>query len=88
MGKFKLLNAAAILSSVIATPVLAQAVIQEPGAYAFYRPNGDLSIGYTLSGPRETPDVVRGAVGTAVTQASARNSRWYAHASAKRHSRS
>ena len=42
MSKFKLLNMAAILSSTIATPLLAQAVIQEPGAYAFYHPNGGL----------------------------------------------
>jgi hypothetical protein len=34
----------AILSTAIATPVLAQAVIQKPGTYAFYRPNGDLGI--------------------------------------------
>jgi hypothetical protein len=37
------------LSMAFATPVLAQAVIQEPGAYAFYRPNGDLETGSTPS---------------------------------------
>jgi BA14K-like protein len=36
------LRAAAILSMMIATPVFAQAAIQEPGAYAFYHPDGDV----------------------------------------------
>ena len=54
MTKRTLLGVAAILSTAIATPVLAQAVIQEPGAYAFYRPNGDLGIAsYTPSRRRE-----------------------------------
>jgi hypothetical protein len=37
------------LSMAFATPVLAEAVIKEPGAYAFYRPNGDLETGSTPS---------------------------------------
>jgi hypothetical protein len=45
MTRFKLLAATAILSTAIATPVLAQAVVQEPGAFAFYHPNGDLGLG-------------------------------------------
>jgi hypothetical protein len=49
MTKRTLLGVAAILSTAIATPVLAQAVIQEPGAYAFYHPNGDSEIGSTPS---------------------------------------
>ncbi len=49
MTKRTLLGVAAILSTAIATPALAQAVIQEPGAYAFYHPNGDLEIGSTPS---------------------------------------
>jgi hypothetical protein len=32
---------AAALTTAIATPVFAQAAIQEPGAYAFYHPNAD-----------------------------------------------
>jgi hypothetical protein len=44
MLKLKLLGAALIVSAAIATPALA-AVIDEPGAYAFYHPNGDLGIG-------------------------------------------
>lgn len=50
MTKFKLLNAAAILSLTFATPVFAQAAIQEPGMYAFYHPNNDV-----LNGGRPTP---------------------------------
>ncbi|KRR15491.1 hypothetical protein CQ14_04095 [Bradyrhizobium lablabi] len=34
--------AAAFLMTAIATPVFAQAAIQEPGAYAFYHPNADV----------------------------------------------
>ena len=45
MTRFAFLGVAAILSTATATSVFAQAVIQEPGAYAFYHPNGDLGIG-------------------------------------------
>lgn len=45
MTMFKLLGSAAILSALIATPALAQHMIEEPGMYAFYHPNGDLGIG-------------------------------------------
>jgi hypothetical protein len=34
--------AAALLLTAIATPVFAQAAIQEPGAYSFYHPNADV----------------------------------------------
>ena len=34
--------AAAFLMTAVATPVFAQAAIQEPGAYAFYHPNADV----------------------------------------------
>jgi hypothetical protein len=44
MIKFGLLGAAAILS-MAATPVFAQPAISEPGAFAFYHPDGDLGIG-------------------------------------------
>jgi hypothetical protein len=40
MTNFKLLSAAAILSAAIATPVLAQEAVQEPGVQAFYRSLG------------------------------------------------
>ena len=37
--------AAAFLLTSIATPVFAQAVIQEPGVYSFYHPNADVLAG-------------------------------------------
>ena len=43
------LRAAAILSLMFATPVFAQAAIQEPGLFAFYYPNNDV-----LNGGRPT----------------------------------
>ena len=42
MTSTKTLIAAALLSAMTATPVLAQAAIQEPGAFAFYHPNLDV----------------------------------------------
>jgi len=50
MTRFKTLGAAAILSLMFATPVFAQAAIQEPGMFAFYYPNNDV-----LNGGRPTP---------------------------------
>src|SRR5260370_27966035 len=55
MTTLTLVGAATILSTTLATPVLAQALIQEPGVYAIYRPNGDLGIGAT---PPQRPGVV------------------------------
>jgi hypothetical protein len=52
------LSLVTILFMALATPVLAQAVMHEPSAYAFYRPNGDLGIGST---PSQRP--VEGVVG-------------------------
>lgn len=42
MTRFKIVSAAAMLSMMIATPVFAQAAVQEPGAAAFYHPNADI----------------------------------------------
>lgn len=50
MTRFKIFGAAAVLSLMFATPVFAQAAIQEPGAFAFYYPNNDV-----LNGGRPTP---------------------------------
>jgi hypothetical protein len=44
MTSFKFLAAATILSALIASSASAH-VIDEPGMYAFYHPNGDLGIG-------------------------------------------
>jgi BA14K-like protein len=56
MIRFKMLGAAAILSMMIATPVFAQAAIQEPGAFAFYHPDADV-----LNAGRPAPDAGVGA---------------------------
>ena len=50
MTRFKIFGAAAALSMMFATPVFAQAAIQEPGAFAFYYPNNDV-----LNGGIPTP---------------------------------
>jgi hypothetical protein len=63
MTRFTFLGVAAFLSTAIATPVLAQAVIQEPGAYALHYPNGDLGIGSTPSQRREAVVAGGGAAG-------------------------
>jgi hypothetical protein len=43
------LGAAAALSVLIVSPASAQHMIDEPGMYAFYHPNGDLGIGSARS---------------------------------------
>jgi hypothetical protein len=59
VNRFKLFGAAFILSAGMATPVFAQAAIQEPGLYAFYHPNADL----LHAGPaRPAPDAMAMAV--------------------------
>jgi hypothetical protein len=50
MIRFQIFSMAAILSLMFATPVFAQAAIQEPGTFAFYYPNNDV-----LNGGRPTP---------------------------------
>ena len=47
MTQFKFLAATIILAAFIATPSLAQRMIEEPGMFAFTYPNGDLGIGST-----------------------------------------
>lgn len=50
MTTLKTVAAAALLSALTATPVFAQAAIQEPGLFAFYHPNLDV-----LNGGAPTP---------------------------------
>jgi hypothetical protein len=69
MTKFSLLGVATILSTTLATPVLAQAVIQEPGAYAFYHPNGDLRLGSIPPQRREEVVAGRGTAADAMALA-------------------
>jgi hypothetical protein len=57
MTRFKLFGAAAILSIMTATPVFAQAAVQEPGAFAFYHPDADV-----LNAGRPTPAETMGAM--------------------------
>ena len=45
MSKTRLFGFAALLSVLIGSPASAQHMIDEPGMYAFYHPNGDLGIG-------------------------------------------
>jgi len=47
MTSHRFIAIAVVLSTASATPVFAQAAIQEPGAYAFYHPNSDLGLGST-----------------------------------------
>ena len=54
MTKFIPIVAAALLATVIATPVFAQAAIQEPGAYAFYHPNADVLAGRSAVRPLDS----------------------------------
>ena len=49
MTKTRFFGAAAFLSVLIGSPASAQHMIEEPGMYAFYHPNGDLGIGSTRS---------------------------------------
>ncbi len=45
MTTFKFFGALAVLSALNAAPALAQHMIDEPGMYAFYHPNGDPNAG-------------------------------------------
>jgi len=54
MIKFIPTIVAAALTTTIATPVFAQAAIQEPGAYAFYQPNADVLAGRPLYRPLDS----------------------------------
>ena len=49
MTKFKLLGVAAILSTVTATPVFAQAAISEPAAFQAMHPDRDVPNGGALT---------------------------------------
>ena len=68
MNRFKIVGAAAILSLMFATPVFAQAAIQEPGLFAFYYPNLDVLNGGTPTpAARLSPDwpALKGACASA-----------------------
>jgi len=50
MTRFNIVSVVAILALMFATPVFAQAAVQEPGSFAFYYPNNDV-----LNGGQPTP---------------------------------
>jgi hypothetical protein len=54
MTKFIPAIAVALLATAIVTPVFAQAAIQEPGAYAFYHPNADVTAGRSVVRPPDS----------------------------------
>jgi hypothetical protein len=60
MTRLRTFGAAAILSMMTATPLFAQAAIQEPGAFAFYHPNADV-----LNGGRPVAAENAGALASA-----------------------
>ena len=62
MTMFKLLGSAAILSAFNATPALAQRMIEEPGMFAFYHPNGDLGIGSARPADAMAAEPFRGSM--------------------------
>jgi len=45
MTRFQILGAVALLSALSAAPALAEHMIDEPGMYAFYHPNGNPNAG-------------------------------------------
>jgi hypothetical protein len=65
MTNFKLMAAAVVLSATIAAPSFAQEVIQEPGSYAFYHPNADLTAGARAGGTSNAMASVRSNSATA-----------------------
>lgn len=71
MTRFKIIGAAVILSAALATPVLAQQAVQEPGLQAFY---GSIGVGSAN-------------LGTANALASAGNTNLSVAAPARRHTR-
>jgi hypothetical protein len=65
MTTLKTIAAAAAFAALTATPVFAQAAIQEPGLFAFYHPNLDV-----LNGGAPTPAARLEAQGLTPLQAS------------------
>jgi hypothetical protein len=61
MTTFKFFGALAILSALNAAPALAQHMIDEPGMYAFYHPNGDPNAGSSAPADAMALDLVRGS---------------------------
>jgi len=60
MTTFKFIGALAIFSALTAAPALAQHMIEEPGMYAFYHPNGDPNAGTAAPADAMAMDMSRG----------------------------
>ena len=60
MNKFIPTIVAAALATAIATPVFAQAAVQEPGAAAFYHPDADLLAGRQVYRPLDSASAYYG----------------------------
>jgi hypothetical protein len=67
MTKFTLLAIVAFLPALATSPAHAMAAIQEPGAYAFVRPNADFGIGSSAHQPRVGSRTAFGAFALAPT---------------------
>jgi hypothetical protein len=65
MTKRLLFSMSVILSTVIAAPVFAQAVVRQPDAYALYLPNAKTGIGTAPSQRRDVPIVDNGTADAA-----------------------
>ena len=59
MTRHTLLAATIMLSAAAAAPAFAQPVIDEPGAFAFYHPNGDLGLRSSRPASAMTPEPLR-----------------------------
>jgi len=79
-SSLKTVAAAVVLSALAATPVFAQAAIQEPGAFAFYHPYLDV-----LNGGAPTPAVKLILEGPAALQAYAAREGGVGSVSVQRH---
>jgi len=79
-SSLKTVAAAVVLSALAATPVFAQAAIQEPGAFAFYHPYLDV-----LNGGAPTPAAKLILEGPAALQAYAARESGVGSVSVQRH---
>ena len=67
MIKLRFLSAAVSLVAALASPALAQEVIQEPGEFAFYHPYGDLRIGSSPAANAMASQPIRESAGVSMS---------------------
>lgn len=63
MTSFKLFIATTIMLTLVMRAALAQAVIDEPGMYAFYHPNSSLRLSLPAASAEPTPGLERAMLG-------------------------